>query len=82
MKKERSEKYKLAIYIYSATMATFQLLFILLLPVLIPDFDKRSKAVSYIYIGSYLTLTVSYVVIIIFLGLTLKRMKDFGDFTQ
>ena len=80
--KERSDKYKIAVYIYSATMATFQLLWIMLLPVLVDDFDKRSKWVSYIFIMSYLTLTVSYVIIIIFLGFTLKRMKDFGDFTQ
>ena len=80
--KERSDKYKIAVYIYAAAMATFELLFIMLLPVLIDDFDKRSSWISYIFIMSYATLTVSYVIIITFLGYTLKRMKDFGDFTQ
>ena len=46
------------------------------------SFDKRTWAVSYVFLGSYITLTVSYFVIILYLISTLKRMREFGDFSE
>ena len=63
-------------------MSGSELTMIALIPFIVPDFDNESKAVSYVFIGSYVILTVSYCVIIVALIRTLRRMSDFGDFTE
>ena len=69
---------KVAIYIYAATFSSLQLLMIILIPYVVEEFDNRSVVVSYVFIGSYITITVSYSAIIIFMRITLNYMKNFG----
>ena len=70
-------------FIYASTFAAALLLTIVLIPVLTPNNQEaRSGIVSYVFIGSYVSITISYSVIITLLILTLRKMSTFGDFSE
>ena len=62
-------------------MSVAQEIAIFIIPYVV-NFDFASKAVSYVYMISYAILTISYTLIIIYLCMTLRRMSNFGDFSE
>lgn len=64
-----------AMNIYAATMATVQLLGILVFPQAIPDAEV-SNFVSWVLIFSYITLCISYTVVIVQLRNVIQNMKQ------
>lgn len=63
-----------AMNIYAATMTAVQLLGLFVFPIAVPT--RNSNLVSWVYIFSYVTLCVSYTVVIVQLQNVLKSMKQ------
>lgn len=68
-------------YIYASGMVSLEIIAIPLIPHLM-KFENRSKAVSYVLIGSNLSLLVTYIFTVVYLRRALKQPKEFGSFEK
>ena len=75
---EKGTLYRKLIFIFAGAMTFIQVVFILFITFYPPEI--RRVYVSYVFIGQYLILSVTYVVIMQLLRKTLKRMEAFADF--
>ena len=76
---EKASSSRRAMYIFAGTMAFTQLVTIALISLISSDIDLKWILVSYIFMFSYCTLSVTYFVAIQFLRSTLSRLKDFAN---